>query len=112
MNRTATVQFEPDDDSAATRTVATGTFVVDEGLASNPIQTFLLRLPFNIPEAGEFTLESAVVARTDNTSLSVRRTSEPAEGLFLAGFVWKGGFNPYFGVRIPAVGSIHIYLAT
>jgi hypothetical protein len=111
VNRRATIQFQPDDAAAPTTTVATGTFIVDEGMASNPIQTFQLHLHFSVPDAGDFTLDCAVVARTDAASLSVRRISEPAEALFLAGFAWKGGLNPYFGVRISAAGSIHVYLA-
>ena len=112
MNRSAIVQFQPDADPSAQQTVATGAFVVDEGLASNPISTLLLRLPFTIPQAGDFVVESAVVAMNGNASLAVRRTTEPAETLFFAGWVWQASLNPYFGVRLPALGTIHVFLQT
>ena len=110
MDRSAIIQYEPAADTDPQFTVATGVFEVDYGLASNPITTNVLRLPFSIPEAGDFILESVVVADIGNASLAVRRTTEPAESLFLAMWVWQGRVDPYFGVRLPAHGTIHVYL--
>lgn len=112
MERSATVTYGRDDDPAGEQIIAKGAFVRDEGLASNPIPKFLLRLPFTIPEVGEFILESAVVAVNGNASLAVRRVSEPAESLFLAAWVWQNEVNPFFGVRLPATGVIKVYLQT
>ena len=112
MDKSAVVQHEPDADPSAHQTVATGAFVVDAGLASNPISTLLLRLPFSIPGAGDFIVESAIVAGNGNASLAVRRTTEPVQTLFLAAWVWQRGPDPYFGVRLPAGGTIHVYLQT
>jgi hypothetical protein len=110
MDRSATVTYEPVDHSAAEQTVAAGVFVFDEGLASNPIPKLLLRLPFNIPDVGDFVVESAVVVFSGSASLAVRRASEPADTLFLAGWGWQAGVDPYFGVRLPATGTIGVYL--
>ena len=112
MNKSAVVQYQPDGNPADQRTIATGDFAVDDGLASHPIPTLRLSLPFNIPQAGDFVVESIVVVNYGNASLSVRRTTEPAEMLFLAGWGWQTGPNPYFSVRLPAVGTIHIFLQT
>jgi hypothetical protein len=110
MERSAIIRFDPDAETAPQQTIASGAFVVDYGLVSNPITTLVLRLPFSIPESGNFILESVVVEVNGNASLSVRRITEPAESLFLAMWVWEGRVDPYFGVRLPANGTIHIYL--
>jgi len=112
MQRTATITYHGGGESDVGQLLATAAYTVDEGLASNPIRTFLLRAPFTIPGVGEFVVESAMVAHTGNTSLAVRRLSEPPGTLLLAGWGWNSALQPYFDVALASGGSIQIYLAS
>jgi len=67
---------------------------------------WVIREDVRLPTGGTLAIESAFVEATGNLSLAIHQsTTQP----LLATCRW-GEVDPYFGVGLPDVGVLHVYL--